>query len=317
VLGAGGETTEADWRVARGESVIDLVSEELASFERVDMSAADQRRVEDWKALLRSTEVQVASTACSEDGAVALGVTDDQVKAVTTGGAGSDQAVAYTVGADMMINLMALTMICDANRSLVLTYPGFVTFNWDGVQHDANHHGLSHRNGTAAPTGDCYPDVLDRIAEIDDWLAMKYARMVTLFDSIQEGDGTLLDNTATVWIPELSDGNAHNYNNLPIVQVGSCGGYFKTGQAIALTDDTGGPGNSFGDCAEGSTNISFNTGSNGGNAPINKYYVALMNAVGCRGHDGGKVTEFGELDTDELAAGITDPGEYAELLADV
>ena len=42
----------------------------------------------------------------------------------------------------------------------------------------------------------------------------------------------LLDNTATVWIQEMSDGNSHNLNNLPILQAGSCGGYFKTGQAI-------------------------------------------------------------------------------------
>jgi hypothetical protein len=249
--------------------------------------------------------------------AAAMGVTDERVREVTTGGTGSDQAVAYTVGADMMMNLMALNMICDGNRSLVLTYPGFVTFDWDGVNHDANHHGLSHRNGTAAPTGDCYPDVLDRIAEIDDWLAMKYARMVELFDSIPEGEGTLLDNTAAVWIPELSDGHAHNYNNLPIIQTGSCGGYFKTGRAIALSDNTGGPGNSFQACVDGSTNISFGTGSDGGNEPINKYYVALMNAVGCKGPDGGKVTDFGELDTDSLEAGITNPGEYLELLAGV
>ena len=56
--------------------------------------------------------------------------------------------------------------------------------------------------------------------QIDKWYAGKYARLVGLLDSISEGNGTLLDNTATMWLPELSDGAAHNLNNLPIVIAG-------------------------------------------------------------------------------------------------
>src|SRR5690606_8447010 len=210
---------------------------------------------------------------------------------------------------------MALNMICDANRVMILAYPGYVRFDWDGLTHDADHHGLSHRNGSAAVGGDCHPGVIDMIAEIDDWYASKYARMVNLFDSITEGEGSLLDNCAAVWIPELSDGNAHNLNNLPIVQAGSCGGYFKTGQSIAVTDNTGGLGNSEGDCTDGDTSVGFGTGSNGGNAPINKYYVALMNAVGCTDGAGGKVTEFGVMDGTSAEPGINDPGEFESLVA--
>jgi len=38
----------------------------------------------------------------------------------------------------------------------------------------------------------------------------------------------------------MSDGNAHNLNNLPIIQAGSAGGYFKTGWTINV--DTANPG---------------------------------------------------------------------------
>ncbi len=65
----------------------------------------------------------------------------------------------------------------------------------------------------------------------------------------------MLDNSATVWFQEMSDGNAHNLNNLPILQAGSCGGYFKIGQAVnvegGVADMT--PGHSDEDCKDGQT----------------------------------------------------------------
>ena len=63
-----------------------------------------------------------------------------------------------------------------------------------------------------------------------------FAALIAIRNSIDEGDGKLLDNTATIWFQEMSDGNAHNLNNLPIVQAGSAGGFFKTGQSINVED---------------------------------------------------------------------------------
>ena len=146
----------------------------------------------------------------------------------------------------MFLNLIALTMICDMNRVIMMLYPGYVTFNWDGIMHTHEHHGLSHRTGDFTVGGACGVDgVLDMIWQIDKWYAGKYAKLVGLLDSISEGGGKLLDNTATMWLPELSDGAAHNLNNLPIVIAGSAGGYLKTGQVVNVeTSGTPQAGNS-------------------------------------------------------------------------
>ena len=56
-------------------------------------------------------------------------------------------ATSFTLGGDMLLNLIALTMICDMNRVILMLYPGYVTFNWDGIMHTHEHHGLSHRTG--------------------------------------------------------------------------------------------------------------------------------------------------------------------------
>ena len=164
-----------------------------------------------------------------------------------------------------------------------------------------------------------------------------------MLDGIKNADGTsLLDNTATVWFQEMSDGNAHNLNNLPIVQAGSCGGYFKTGWTVNVdTANTGSAtltaGQSESQCADGTTSgmsngVSQGTGtpSTAANAPINKYFCNLMNALGVKADSTGfpakggtqPVTKYGysDLTTDfcgglgaQSGATIHSPGEFTAL----
>ena len=86
--------------------------------------------------------------------------------------------------------------------------------------------------------GTCVADAIDMIHTIDKYYAQLFAYLVGRLDSFREGDAELLDNTATVWFQEMSDGNSHNLNNLPILQAGSCGGYFKTGWAVNVEGGT-------------------------------------------------------------------------------
>ena len=124
------------------------------------------------------------------------------------------------------------------------------------------------------------------------------------------------------------------YQNLPILQAGGCGDYFKTGWAInvegAKPDMT--PGHSDEDCKDGQTPVAtldmWGTPPDVATQPINKYYCNLMNAIGVKaGADGfaakggtEPVTRFGKYDdtrlfpTDEPAI-IKDPGEYTALRA--
>jgi hypothetical protein len=151
---------------------------------------------------------------------------------------------------------------------------------------------------------------------------------------VKEGDKTLLDNTATVWFQEMSDGNSHNLNNLPILQAGGCGGNFKTGWAVNV--EGGKPdltaGHSDEDCKDGKSlgnNLdALGTPPDQATQPINKYYCNLMNAIGVKaGPDGfaakggtQEVTCFGKYDDTRLfgtaePAHISNPGEYKALRA--
>jgi hypothetical protein len=178
-------------------------------------------------------------------------------------------------------------------------------------------------------------DVNDMILTVDRFHAEKFARLVGQLDSISEGDGTLLDNTATVWFQEFSDGCAANLNNMPIVQAGGCGGYFKTGQAVNVDDGASDlhRGNSEAICKDGGEFTDFKlagTPVEFANAPINKYYCNLMNAIGVKADASGfpteggtqEVTHYGMYDdtTDFISGGaspanLKDPGEFTELKA--
>ncbi len=307
----------------RGQSIIDVVREDLEGLQRLDMSQADQHRIQDWLDLLRDTELGVEG--CSADAVARLGITPEAVLAAspsgtdTSGGSLSKEelATSFTLGGDMMMNLMALSMICDQNRVLILSYPGYAVWDWDGIQNTQDHSGLSNRTGDFTVGGNCYANVIESLLEFDRWFAKKYARLVGLLDSIGEGAGTLLDSTATLWLPELSDGAAHNVNNLPIILSGSSGGYLKQGHAVNVEGAPIGLGGSSKSCDGGLAAVA-ESGSKGGDVPINKLYVTLMNAVGCTadGTPGGpKLTRFGQFDGKAVDSGISDPGEVAALTA--
>ena len=235
----------------------------------------------------------------------------------------------------MMINLIALTMMCDANRVIILQMPGFVTFSGiastmpDGtavtMMHTSDHHGLSHRNGSVAVGGTCAAGVIDNINQIDTFYASKYSKLVHLINGIDESGAPMLDNSMVMWLPELADGNAHNNNNLPIVIAGSGGGYLKQGPSVNLDTKTLGTGNSEASCAPATRRSGSTPGSNTGTVPLNKLYVTLLNALGEKaGADGvavaggtAPVTRFGVMDYTDSAGtpGIKNPGELTSLKA--
>lgn len=318
-----GDMSQDTYQVVSGKSVIDVVRDDLDTLARVDMSQSDKRKLSDWMELLHQTG-RVVSAECTAETAEGLGLTSQSVQG---GGFGLTDA-----GADLMLNLAVLTAICDMNRVIFMKFPGTHVFSFLDLTGDS--HGLSHRTGDAEMGGACVNNVLDMIHTIDDWYAQKFAHLVGQLDSFEEADGTVLDNSATVWFQEDSDGNAHNLNNLPILQAGSCGGYFKVGQAVNLDGGSADltRGNSEGVCSGGDTDFDFAearaTGTPGeiASQPINKYFCNLMNAIGVKaGPDGfpavggtEEVTHFGKYDDSTLfitndPVTITNPGGFTAL----
>jgi hypothetical protein len=278
-----------------------------------------------------TTTVTPTGGQCSMDTATnpaKLNLTSTRLMEATQSGTRID--IDKTVKAFM--DLSVLSAMCDYNRVIFLKMPG--NFTYRNLNLTLESHSVSHRTGNANQGGACVSNALEMVHTIDKYYAELFAYFVGRLDAFAEGDGkTVLDNTATVWFQEMSDGNSHNLNNMPILQAGSCGGYFKTGWAINLdggkTDMT--QGGSDNDCVNGQSPSgqldNLGTPPDVASKPVNKYFCNLMNAIGVKaGADGfpvkggtAPVTKYGKYDDTKMfrpgtaAATITSPGEYTEL----
>jgi hypothetical protein len=336
LLKTGDPMSPASAALLADQRVTDVVKDDLATLERMDMSAEDRNKVAMWKSLINDVGSNVTAL-CKPDLATRLGATAENVNAPFTN---ITSMVTPTLDAADMYSVMAvLAAACNLNPVIFLKYPPNYVFSGIGVNADSDN--LAHRLDNAGMTGTCYPDVIDLLRKIDTYYATKFGKLVGMLDSIENGDGTtLLDSSAAVWFQDCSDGCARNLNNLPIVQAGSCGGYFKTGWTINVENGAADltQGNSELQCGPGGTGtvnaVNKETGTDPrvANAPINKYYCNLMNAMGMKGDANGfpsktgsaPVSKFGYSDrTEDFAggygakadAGIHSPGEYTALKA--
>ena len=113
----------------------------------------------------------------------------------------------YPAQVTQMMDIATNILACDVTRVLTLQLArGFsnVTHTWLG--HTSAHHTMSH-------------DGVDRRTEltaIDDWYAKQVAYFLAKLDAVNEGTGTLLDNTLLVWGRELGN-TSHNMGRAPFI----------------------------------------------------------------------------------------------------
>jgi hypothetical protein len=151
----------------------------------------------------------------------------------------------------LQIDLLALALACDLTRVASLQWSwarSDVAMSWIGVRD--SHHEMSH--GKASPT----------LSSVNRWYAEQLARFATALDALGEGGASVLDNSVVWWCSDVSFGPLHSFTNLRAFLLGSCGGFFKTGQHIAFPGTT---------------------------ATINQLMVTFMRAMGIAG-----ATQFGD-----------------------
>lgn len=121
-----------------------------------------------------------------------------------------------------MMDIVTHAFACDVTRvmTLQLSYAfSHVLHTWLG--HTSDHHNMSH-------------DGKDRRTElqaIDNWYCKQVATLLQALDSVNEGNGTLLDNTLIVWGRELGS-TAHRMDRSPLLLMGKAGGALKTGRFL-------------------------------------------------------------------------------------
>ncbi len=253
----------------RRQSVLDLVRGQFDDLKLQGLSTEDKRKLDSHFTALRAIEVQAGQTGVSCNDA-ALGDLARPFEGMETRQIEREEN--YRIITDLQLDIFAMAFACDYTRVATMQFDrgsGGPTFRWDGMNHEYNHHKLSHGKVKddcfGASTDNGCEDVAgyeDMLYAIDVWHQSKFARLLQKLDSYVEAGGrTVLDNSAILYTNELSDGRAHSFMDLPYIIAGSAGGYFKQGEYVRL-------------------GRADNPGGDDEVAPHNKLLNTLVNAMG-------------------------------------
>jgi hypothetical protein len=164
------------------------------------------------------------------------------------------------------MDLIALSMACGKSHAATLCIGNGndqTQYMVDGVQFERYHH-ISHRVRSDGSDGEEIPDAEELHHRIDKKFATYYKYLLDRLAAFTTPTGSLLDEGATVWLNDLSDGPPHGSRDVPWVVAGSAGGKLNTGQfldgdwtinkihntigaAVGMTNATGQPLDDFGD----------------------------------------------------------------------
>ena len=92
------------------------------------------------------------------------------------------------------------------------------------------HHNISHHGDSR--------DKQQKISKINQFHMSLANHFISKLDSIEEGDGTLLDNCMVMYGSGIADGNSHAHDNLPIMMFGGGGGSIETGRFLRFRNRT-------------------------------------------------------------------------------
>jgi hypothetical protein len=212
------------------KGVLDYVSQELDRA-KAKVGSADRQRLEAHTARLSEMNAEMAKLDNATAGTPLFGCTRSNVS-LPAGFSPYTQAT-IDLAAKAHCQNIAMALSCDISRVATLQDVfGNPSLKWLGINSFggvADFHGLVHEKGVSAP---------DTLFAGYKWNATVVAYLLQQMDSINEGDGTLLDNSLVLWINQFGEGSNHNCDDLPIVLAGGLGKRIQTGRHLAFTGRT-------------------------------------------------------------------------------
>lgn len=197
-------------RKAYNTSILDYVLEDSGKL-KTRLGTRDQQKIEEYLDGIRALETQIAAL----DEATLCGVP-----------ARPGTSYNVTEKAQVMSDLMVLAMQCDLTRiqTFMLANAGSGrVFDFLGISE--GHHELSHHQGLAYNH--------DRLKQINLWEIQQFAYLVEKLKAATDAEGSsLLDSCAVFFSSEISDGNRHNHDDMPILLAGRANGALNPGRHV-------------------------------------------------------------------------------------
>lgn len=128
----------------------------------------------------------------------------------------------------MMNDLMVMALRC--NHTPVISYMmanGGSQRNYTFLDIEGGHHDISHHQDR--------DENFRKLSKINHWEIQQFADLIMKLDMVREGEGTLLDQCCIYLSSEISDGNRHNHDDLPVIYAGGLGNTLQAGSHIDAT----------------------------------------------------------------------------------
>ncbi len=189
-------------------SIIDFVKQDAATL-KTKLGTTDRRKMDEYLTSIREIELRIEMEG------------NEPVCAAERPESGGDISQRVRNLTDMMV----LALQCDSTRiiSFMLGNAGHNrSFSFIGVPEQ--HHDLSHHQQDT--------EKFAKLTTIGTWEVQQFAMLLAKMKDIQEPDGTLLDNSLVFFSSEISDGNRHNHDDLPVLLAGRGGGAVTSGRHI-------------------------------------------------------------------------------------
>jgi hypothetical protein len=219
LFGEGGSMAERRAALRKRASLLDWVTEDIASLKR-QLGAGDQARVSQYLDTVREVERRIQK---AEADAVENPLPDlDRPTGVPA---------SYAEHAKLMFDLQVLAMQGDITR--VTTFQlaretSTRTYPETGVSDP--HHPLTHHGND--------PDKIARMAKINQFHVSLFTYFLERLKATPEGDGTLLDHSLLLYGSGMGNPNVHDHINLPILVAGGAAGGMKGGRHIRYENPT-------------------------------------------------------------------------------
>ena len=211
-------------RQERNKSILDAVREQAMDLKR-SVSGSDTRKLDEFFESVRDVEKRVETQSQPAQARWE----PRSVPELKRPGIKPEDRDPHT---KLMLDMMALAFRMNKTRVATMMFdnggcsgnfsflPG-VTEEWHATSH--------HRDR---------PEIMRQYEAINRWHMEQFAYLLAQLDAVDEGDGTLLDHSMLLIGSELSCGNRHTANNLPLVVAGGGSGTLRTGRAINYADHT-------------------------------------------------------------------------------
>jgi len=206
LFGDGGTTAERRAALRKRASLLDWVTEDIASLKR-RLGPADQTKVSEYLDTVREVErriqkaeADVAHTSLPADLDRPLGV-----------------PAAYIDHAKLMIDLQVLAFQGDITRVITFQLARETSNRTYAAETGVAdpHHPLSHHGND--------PAKIERMAKINAFHVSLFAYYLERLNAVPDGTGTLLDHTMLLYGSGIGNPNIHDHTNLPTLVAGGRG----------------------------------------------------------------------------------------------